>query len=101
LIVKATIRLGLVTVAFCCVTGSVIADERPGDSLAAACTSCHGVGGRSSTAIPPLVGRDAAEIADALRAFRSGEREGTIMGRIAKGYTDQQIQDVAASVDVR
>jgi sulfide dehydrogenase cytochrome subunit len=59
------------------------------------------VGGRSSTAIPALVDRNAAEIADALRMFRSGEREGTIMGRIAKGYTDQQIQDVAAAIGER
>ena len=98
---KATIRLGLVMAAFWCVIGSVMADERPGDNLAAACTSCHGVGGRSSTAIPPLIGRDAAEITDALRAFRSGEREGTIMGRIAKGYTDQQIRDLSAAIGAR
>jgi cytochrome subunit of sulfide dehydrogenase len=81
--------------------GWVAADERPGDALAAACTSCHGVDGRSSSAIPPLAGRDAADIALVLQAFRSGERKGTIMGRIARGYTDQQIQDLAASVGLR
>ena len=92
--------LGLIMLVTC-VAAPAIAEEMPGDALAAACTSCHGVDGRSSTAIPPLAGRSAAEIVVALQAFRSGEREGTIMGRIAKGYTDQQLHALGASFGPR
>lgn len=63
--------------------------------LANACTSCHGVNGHSQTAIPAIAGQPAAALVAALTAFRAGERTGTIMGRIAKGYSDAQIAAIA------
>jgi cytochrome c553 len=36
------------------------------------------------------------EIADALRAFKAGERPGTVMPQLAKGYTDDEIDALAA-----
>lgn len=75
---------------------SALAQSAPGALLSAACTSCHGVDGRSATAIPAIAGRPAGELAAALLAFRDGTREGTIMGRVAKGYTPEQIALLAA-----
>lgn len=63
--------------------------------LANACTSCHGVDGRGQGAIPPIGGMPAGQIADALVAFRDGTRQSTIMGRIAKAYSDAEIQMIA------
>ena len=80
--------------------GTAIAADASG-GLATACSSCHGLAGRSAGAIPPLAGLSPPEIAQLLRQFRSGERQGTIMARIAKGYTDQQIDDLAASFGSR
>ncbi len=60
------------------------------------CLGCHGPGGAGAGAVPGLSGRPAAEIADALRAFRDNGRPGTIMGRIARGYTDAEIAAMAA-----
>lgn len=36
------------------------------------------------------------EIAGALRAFKAGERPGTVMPQLAKGYTDAEIDALAA-----
>ncbi|MBV8336197.1 MAG: hypothetical protein JO358_12310, partial [Alphaproteobacteria bacterium] len=35
------------------------------------------------------------EIVAAMQAFRSGERSSTVMGRIAKGFSDDEIRAIA------
>jgi cytochrome subunit of sulfide dehydrogenase len=51
--------------------------------------------GKSNGAIPSLYGMSAKQLESALLAFKSGKRNGTIMNRIAKGYTDNEIAAVA------
>ncbi len=63
--------------------------------LGLTCAGCHGPGGRSTGAIPPLYGRSAESIAEALRAFRSGARPATVMGRLSKGYGEAELDAVA------
>jgi len=64
-------------------------------ALAATCTTCHTQGGAGLAAIAPLDGRAASDIASAMRAFRSGERAGTVMPQLARGYTDADIDALA------
>lgn len=59
------------------------------------CYGCHGPGGSGAGAIPPIAGRDAAELRAAMLAFRANERQGTIMGRVARGYTEAEIAATA------
>ncbi|MBI3453003.1 MAG: cytochrome C [Rhodospirillales bacterium] len=66
--------------------------------LSISCAGCHGPEGRSPATIPPLYGRSAASIAEALRAFRADQRPATVMNRIAKGYTDAEIDGVAREI---
>lgn len=57
--------------------------------LSNTCSACHGAFGQSvGPSIPTLAGQPAAFISDAMKKFKSGERPGTVMGRIAKAYTD-------------
>lgn len=62
----------------------------------AACTGCHPAHAGGPNAIPSLAGRKATEIEDAMRGFRAGERPATVMGRIAKGFSDDEIRAIAA-----
>jgi cytochrome c553 len=62
---------------------------------ASACSGCHAPPG-STGAIPALRGRPAEEIAARMRSYRDGERAATVMGRIARGFTDDEIQAIAA-----
>lgn len=62
---------------------------------ASACSGCHGPA-QAGAAVPPIQGRDAGEIVQAMQAFRSGQRESTVMGRIAKGFSDSETQAIAA-----
>jgi cytochrome c553 len=61
----------------------------------AACSNCHPKSG-GDAAPKPLAGRDAAEIVAAMTAFRNGTRPATVMGRIAKGFSDGEIAAIAA-----
>lgn len=63
--------------------------------LAGTCATCHGVDGRNTGSIPTIATMDATNLRDALIAFKKDERKGTIMNRIAKGYTDKEIEAVA------
>lgn len=66
--------------------------------LTISCAGCHGTGGHSAGAIPSIYGRSAASIAETLRAFREGRQPATVMTRIAKGYTDEEIDTVAREI---
>ena len=72
------------------------ADElSPGAILGASCEGCHGTNGNSPGAIPPIAGKSVDYLVESLQEFRSGEREATVMGRHAKGYTDEEIRLIA------
>ncbi|MDJ0739426.1 MAG: c-type cytochrome [Gammaproteobacteria bacterium] len=74
-------------------------------AMADTCAGCHGTDGQSvGPASPNLAGMSAVYFIDSMTAFKnlekgawSGEdaRPATIMNRIAKGYTDEQIEAMA------
>ena len=61
---------------------------------AAACSGCHAPAQLGSP-VPPIRGRDAREIVQAMQEFRSGARPATVMDRIAKGFSDDEAQAIA------
>jgi cytochrome c553 len=63
---------------------------------ASACSGCHPASAGIATPMPRLAGRDAAEIVAQMQAFRAGQRPATVMDRIAKGFSDEEIQAIAA-----
>jgi sulfide dehydrogenase cytochrome subunit len=67
-------------------------------NLAAGCAICHGTQGHALPGAPviPLAGLPREHIATQMRAFRDGTRPATVMHQIAKGYTDAQIDAMAA-----
>ena len=67
-------------------------------ALAATCANCHGTQGRAvdGAAVPGLAGMPAAYMIEQVKAFKSGARPATVMHQLAKGYSDAQIEQVAA-----
>jgi sulfide dehydrogenase cytochrome subunit len=64
----------------------------PGAMLANTCAGCHGLKGTSAgETIPIIAGLPRDFIFTAMKQYRDGTRGSTIMGRIAKGYNDQQL----------
>jgi sulfide dehydrogenase cytochrome subunit len=66
-----------------------------GEMLSASCAGCHGTDGRSPGAIPDISNKSAEFIRTSMEEFRSGRRESTVMGRQAKGYSDEEILLIA------
>lgn len=65
------------------------------EALAFTCFTCHGTNGRSPGAIPSLCGKTADYIILRMHQFKSGKRQATIMNRLAKGYSNEQIARIA------
>ena len=65
-------------------------------SLAATCANCHGTNGMSVQGMPNLAGQQRAYLVQQMQDFRTGKRPATIMHQLAKGYTDEQIEALAA-----
>ena len=63
---------------------------------ATSCSGCHAANAGVASPIPRLVGRNADEIASAMTAFRSGKQSATVMDRIARGFSDDEIRAIAA-----
>ena len=66
-----------------------------GEMLGRNCIICHGQGAAGEGAVPALNSLSAEQIATAMSDFRSGKRRGTIMNRIAAGYSADEDQRVA------
>jgi sulfide dehydrogenase cytochrome subunit len=65
--------------------------------LADTCAGCHGTDGASGgPASPSIGGLSQAYFVELMQGFASGEIPSTIMGRIAKGYTKEEIKAIAA-----
>jgi cytochrome c553 len=76
------------------VSGTAGAADR-GYMLASSCAACHGPAGRSPGAIPSLNGKDKDFIVKALQEFKSDAKPATVMNRLAKGYSDEEIDAIA------
>ena len=80
-------------VVFAGIGSAAAADDPPG---VASCSGCHPTNANVDTPAPRLVGQDPAGIVAALQGFRSGQRPATVMDRIAKGFSDDEIKAIAA-----
>ena len=63
---------------------------------ASSCSGCHATSKSVDTPAPRLVGRSPAEIEAAMLAFRTGQKPASVMNRIAKGFSDEEIETIAA-----
>ena len=82
----------------CCLSMFNIAnaDTPSASMLANTCAGCHGTNGSSvGPASPTIAGISHDYFIETMEAYKKGERPSTIMTRIAKGYTDEEINLMA------
>lgn len=67
-------------------------------TLAATCANCHGTEGRpvAGSPLPPLAGMPREQMLARLQAFKSGAQPATIMHQLSKGFSDSQLEQLAA-----
>ncbi|MCS6878169.1 MAG: c-type cytochrome [Geminicoccaceae bacterium] len=66
------------------------------ETIARNCVVCHGPKEAGQLEIPKIANYPARKMVEMLTGFRAGQKEATIMDRIAKALTDEQIQALAA-----
>jgi len=65
-------------------------------AMANTCAGCHGTNGVSAgPAMPSIAGMQSTYMTFIMQEFKDGTRPSTIMGRIAKGYTEEQTKAMA------
>ncbi|MCW5654420.1 c-type cytochrome [Hydrogenophaga sp.] len=62
---------------------------------AAACANCHGTDGRAEPGAVSLAGQSKDDLTQKLLDFKAGKRPATIMHQLAKGYSDEQLTQIA------
>jgi len=88
-------RIAAIAVLMSCLASAASAQDA--QRLAAPCAICHGTDGKPATQeLVPLAGLPRDYIVSQMRALRDGQRQATVMHQIAKGYTDAQIDALAA-----
>lgn len=63
---------------------------------AASCAACHGTQGKSLGGIVSIAGTDKAQLLEKLLAYKKGSLPATVMHQHAKGYTDAELERIAA-----
>jgi cytochrome subunit of sulfide dehydrogenase len=96
----ATALAALTLAILVCATPAQAQDDKTLNlrSLAATCANCHGTAGRpvANSAVPGLAAIPAVYMIEQMKAFKSGARSATVMHQLAKGYSDAQIEQLAA-----
>jgi cytochrome subunit of sulfide dehydrogenase len=69
--------------------------------LASSCSGCHTSTDSLTTAIPRIRGLPKIVFTQAMEGFRTGKRSATVMDRIAKGLTEDEIEQLAAYFNAR
>ena len=77
-------------------TSQAIPSQASGEMMGNTCAGCHGTHGRlKGEAFVPLAGMKESTFIKAMQDFRSGARPATLMGHVARGYSDEQIKAMA------
>ena len=93
-IMKALSAIAVAALALLPAAAFAVSPEPPGG--AAACTGCHAANPAAETPVPKINGQKAEDFMASMAAFRTGAKSSTVMSRIAKGYTDEELHPLAA-----
>ena len=77
------------------VTTTAFGSDAGGEIIGFTCNGCHGTDGVSKGAVASVKGMPAQYLEQAMKDYKTGSRPSTIMGRIARGYSDAELAAVA------
>ena len=64
--------------------------------MAASCSACHGTSGIAQPGMDSLAGMAKDEFVKKMMDFKTGKKPATLMHQLSKGYSDEQLQALAA-----
>jgi cytochrome subunit of sulfide dehydrogenase len=95
--IGATVATSLVVKAIAQTAPKAVASTNPNPVLAStmahSCAACHGTNGElGDEYFMPLAGMPVQQFVRTMTDFREGQRPATLMGHVAKGFTDADIK---------
>jgi len=95
---KRTVSIATIVAGSLVVFGAAHAagDAAAGKNKSVMCAGCHGANGQGVPPNPTLAGKPEADIAQALRDFKSGKRDNPVKKGITASLSDQDIENLAA-----
>lgn len=76
-------------------SGAATAGGASADAISYTCAGCHGFNGNSTgPATPTIAGASQEYITETMKGYKDGSIASTVMGRIAKGYSDEQFDQM-------
>ncbi|MDZ7753904.1 MAG: c-type cytochrome [Gammaproteobacteria bacterium] len=89
------LTVSLTAAAMLLATAPAIAGGVDAAMVSNTCAGCHGTNGVSEGEAPTIAGLPKEYLVSAMKTYRDDSRYSTIMGRIAKGYSDAEIDAMA------
>lgn len=65
-------------------------------SMAASCSACHGTHGVAQQGMESLAGQKKEDLLKKMQDFKSGKKPATLMHQLSKGYSDEQMDQLAS-----
>ncbi|MBT3989370.1 MAG: cytochrome C [Rhodospirillaceae bacterium] len=93
---KKTFLFGLAILGIAFAFNPAQAQMATGEVLVNTCYSCHGTDGKSVGDMPTVAGKSKNFISKKLKDFKSGKKSSTVMMRITKGFSDSELDAIAA-----
>jgi cytochrome c553 len=64
-------------------------------SMAASCAACHGTRGVAQQGMVSLAGQPKEDLLKKMLDFKTGKKSATLMHQLSKGYSDEQLEQLA------
>lgn len=90
-----TLKPWIAAGALCLTAGAAQAEVNQLRLWAAACANCHGTNGVAQPGHESLAGKDKDELLQKLMDFKTGRKPATLMHQLSKGYSDEQLAQLA------
>ncbi len=90
-----TLKPWIAAGALCLAAGAAQAEVNQLRLWAAACANCHGTNGVAQPGHESLAGKDKDELLQKLMDFKTGRKPATLMHQLSKGYSDEQLAQLA------
>lgn len=87
-------KFGLVLLFISSLSFAAEYDPVRGEMLSLSCASCHGTNGKSEEIMPSIAGLSKASMYQTLLDFKNGKRTGTMMQKHAKGFSDEELEQI-------
>ena len=93
---KSVAAMGLFGLTVLSPARAQVVDAVQARNWASACANCHGTQGHAEPGMAQLAGLPQDVIVQKLQDYKAGRIPATVMQQLAKGYSDAQIQAIAA-----